>query len=395
MLPAHFAIYLTSFCQLACSHCFLTRTGRRNREQLDLQNIDRIIADAANHNVFMLVIAGGDPSLHPAFSTILRLLRSKRILPLISLTGVDVSNDLVEVLHSSGVTCVQVSLDGYDEQTNGKYRYPGTFSHIIQGIARFSGRGLKVNLAITARRENLHCITRLLDLAQELGIFKVKIGMWVDSGGEDSSIAALDERDIQELLVQCRLYQEQAKLGDWIIIPGYDVRSGSPIEAFSKYPPLVIESNGNLRCTEFGEVFGHIKNETVSQQYSLYCRRKKIEFLHALVGRESLKYGVVTIKDAPGEKLRAGGAVYQDEQGFHILLADSLSPFLRGFLALHEIGHLALRELVLDPRRKPRATTETAINKWALDLIANNLEPIFRTDLLRFGRRRPSSLSSC
>jgi Fe-coproporphyrin III synthase len=67
MLPKSVILYITSYCPLKCSHCFLTRSGELNKTELSFDEIIRILDDLQENKVFLLAIAGGDPILHEGF----------------------------------------------------------------------------------------------------------------------------------------------------------------------------------------------------------------------------------------------------------------------------------------------------------------------------------------
>lgn len=88
-LPFGISLYITYQCHLKCGHCFLVQTDLLNKHELSFEKIKSIIDDAYQHNVFLLILSGGEPLLHSGFSEIIEYARSKSILPLL---GITVSN---------------------------------------------------------------------------------------------------------------------------------------------------------------------------------------------------------------------------------------------------------------------------------------------------------------
>ena len=74
LLPPNISLYITYHCQLKCKHCFLTISEKLNKHRLNYNDIEKIVHDAVNNNVFSMIIAGGDPSLSPDFYKTIKLL---------------------------------------------------------------------------------------------------------------------------------------------------------------------------------------------------------------------------------------------------------------------------------------------------------------------------------
>jgi MoaA/NifB/PqqE/SkfB family radical SAM enzyme len=114
-LPQAISLYLTYRCQSRCPHCFLVENGKLNRYELSLEQCLSIIDEASERRVFLLVLSGGEPLLHPGFFRVISHARNKGLLPLLGLTGVGVADEHIRQIAEQAIPTVQLSLDGATE----------------------------------------------------------------------------------------------------------------------------------------------------------------------------------------------------------------------------------------------------------------------------------------
>ena len=67
---ARIVIELTNRCNLRCQHCFSGRHG--GRDDLPLELLQDVLDEAKTHGFDHLTFTGGDPTIHPHFTEVLR-----------------------------------------------------------------------------------------------------------------------------------------------------------------------------------------------------------------------------------------------------------------------------------------------------------------------------------
>ena len=87
-------------------------------------------------------------------------------------------------IKKEGVSCVQVSLDGPNEDINSIYRGKGVFENVISSIKNLKKASVKTNLAISLDKYNYDYLEEMLELAHSLNIYKVKLAFWMPTGKE-------------------------------------------------------------------------------------------------------------------------------------------------------------------------------------------------------------------
>lgn len=278
MLPAVLSLYITSFCQLRCSHCFLNINNLLNADVLDLADIIAILDDAEKHHVFLMPISGGDPMLHPNFFEIVKNVLQRKILPLLGITGLFIDHLAARKIKESGVPCVQVSLDGYNEKTNSIFRGRGIFQEVIRSIQVLIQAGIKTNLAVCVNLKNISYVRDILDLARDLGVYKVKVSFWQPSGTlEDQDTYRLTTQQQFDVARLCSDYQKQYDISHWITSPSSYLGKANPNNQASKLPPLVVYPSGDFTISEFGPTIGNVGRGLPSYFYKRFLEKDKLQ----------------------------------------------------------------------------------------------------------------------
>ncbi|MDM8365695.1 radical SAM protein, partial [Bacillus thuringiensis] len=293
ILPPVISLYITYACQLKCPHCFLTQTGKLNQFSLPLDAIKNVIEDAYHHQVFMMIVSGGDPLLHPDFFEMLTELKKYKIMPLIGITGLDVTEEQVKKFKSLNINTLQVSLDGISEEKNRKIRGDNVFKGVIESVKIMQSGGMNVNLAVCLNRHNKNELENLLHLALKLNIFKVKVQLWRDFVGDSELSLTLVEKE--KAIELCASYNKRLQK-EWIAIPGVDLDKGNLIDQ-NQYPPLVIGADGEVTIGELGTKIGNIyEKRSISEIYGEYVSSEKRKFIENILMQLKNEHNIKSIE---------------------------------------------------------------------------------------------------
>jgi MoaA/NifB/PqqE/SkfB family radical SAM enzyme len=378
VMPRVFSLYVTYNCQLACSHCFLTQTGLLNQYTLSLETIKKVIREVKEHNVYMVVLSGGDPLLHPNIKEILKELNDNNIVPLLGITGIDVTIEQIDMLKLAGIKNVQVSLDGSNEERNTRFRGDNVFNNVIQSIELIQNNSLSVNLAICINKNNIVEFPNMIELCLRLKIYKVKIQIWENYNPNDDYIdLSLSEEQEKEVRELCSYYNKQ-KDGNWISITGGNLREQKPKGL--QYPPLVLGADGSITIGEMGRIIGHISRDSLVEAYSKYYYELKKSFFNKLLVEFKNHYNISSILPVEDEKLNSNAIVYRYKDNFEIFYKDSLPLAIKIFSVIHEIGHISTNSLNSSPEYNQEI--ETSMNIWAIEYLKDLVTPSFYTNAL-------------
>ena len=255
--PICVVIYLTDYCKLRCKHCFLTQTNNINKNMIDFDKIKELLDQLKKHNVFMVAFTGGDPMLHPKIFDILRYTSDLGMLPLLGISGINVSFDMCKKIYECGVRCVQIGLNGSNEQINDLYRGKGNFFEVMSTIENLKQNSLNVNLAFCIDKYNLFDLKNMLNLANALGIYKVKIEFWncinYNKKTKENELCDLEKQKVRNI---CKEYMLKNNKNDWIQYP----KSSTQLNKIHSNA-LIVMPNGDVKKNEMDKSIGNINEK--------------------------------------------------------------------------------------------------------------------------------------
>lgn len=179
--------YLTSGCNLACQHCWLSPAYQPNGGtggHLDYDLFARAIDEGLPLGLSSVKLTGGEPLLHPDFVKIVDLLHEKELGLTIETNGTLMSEDLAHYLkEKSTLGHISVSLDGACAATHDPFRgVKGSFDKAVQGIHSLVEVGLRPQVIMSLHPGNVEEIEALVRLAESLGASSVKFNLIQPTG---------------------------------------------------------------------------------------------------------------------------------------------------------------------------------------------------------------------
>jgi len=159
-------------CNLTCKHCYATAADKDFPGELNTQKIYAVMDDLKRCGVPVLILAGGEPLLHPDIFEISKRAKEMGFYVGLSSNGTLITEDNIEDIGSIGYDYVGVSLDGMSDTHDYFRRKQGAFDESIRGIRLCRDAGLKVGLRFTLTQDNAHELPDLLQLMDDEDIDK-------------------------------------------------------------------------------------------------------------------------------------------------------------------------------------------------------------------------------
>lgn len=163
-------------CNLTCTHCFISCSPtNHNFEMMSEGLVARYLAEAKDLGVRAYYFTGGEPFLNKAMVPILA--RTLEQGPATVLTnGIPITERTASALGELAAGSeysleLRISLDGYDAATNDPIRGEGSFTKILQGIARLSSVGLNPVITVTEACEGVSTRAGRLQFLETLRSF--------------------------------------------------------------------------------------------------------------------------------------------------------------------------------------------------------------------------------
>jgi len=180
-------VLLVSYkCNLRCRMCFYyndsekENTNRlikdRQKEELTLDQIKRLIEDIRDMKAKVLTIHGGEPLLYPKIFEIADYARKKGLLVNFVTNGTLITPEVAEKIVRVGICNITFSIDGPESIHDKVRNVKGTFDKLIKGIGHLKElekKGAKIpNLSLSTYISaiNQEKLVELFEVIKDLGI---------------------------------------------------------------------------------------------------------------------------------------------------------------------------------------------------------------------------------
>lgn len=202
--------HVTGRCNLRCRHCYREEGDVELLTLGDVKSvIDQFLQLREEYNALHRMkkrghinITGGEPFIRSDIKDILRYIaeHGEALSFGILSNGSFIDDDMLEVLRQTGVSFVQLSLDG-DRATHDSLRAPGDYDRVLAAARRLERGGIRTYISFTANRENYRFLPGIAAECRRRGITK----LWSDrlvpiGGGEEMAELAISEKELPEYL---------------------------------------------------------------------------------------------------------------------------------------------------------------------------------------------------
>ena len=139
----------TSACNLSCTGCWAGKY--KKSDSLEVETINRIIAEAKELGIYFIVLSGGEPTIYPHLFDVLKEHSDVGFMMYTNGTLIDdvIADQMLEV----GNISPTISLEGFKESTDAR-RGAGTYDKIMNTMDRLQERGIAFGISLTVNRQN-------------------------------------------------------------------------------------------------------------------------------------------------------------------------------------------------------------------------------------------------
>jgi radical SAM protein with 4Fe4S-binding SPASM domain len=162
--------------------------------------------------VTSVAFSGGEPTLHPHLAKFIKITNELGMFPAIATNGYTLSNEYVcNKFIDAGLKFVQISIDGLNPQTHGKFRgVDGAWEKAIQAVRNCVDTDLFVEVATTVTEHNFKEIPEMIDLMRDMGVDWFMIYNFIPTG-KGENIAGMDISPQKRLKLLKTAYTENGK----------------------------------------------------------------------------------------------------------------------------------------------------------------------------------------
>ncbi len=265
-------------CNFKCPHC--RAYLEKHSDNSFLENL--IIRNIIDFGILSVNLSGGEPLLNPRINCIVKTLND---------SGVDVGistngwffKEKAEGLVKSGISFVQISLDG-PKGIHDKFRgVEGAFEHAVDSMKYAKELGLFVQMNVTLTAYNLFETERMVELAKKIGADKVFFRRVVPAGLANTNNDVFPAKK-DYLFVVKKLVEMQNSNSDSIyiaiddpIVSAIREDSESALCCSAGITSLGINSNGDVfPCIFLRKKIGNILENDISDIWNNSTVLKKL-----------------------------------------------------------------------------------------------------------------------
>lgn len=162
--------HILTKCNLKCIHCYIN-TRQHGSKTLSLSTITSWLKlFAKNGKKKNIIFLGGEPTLHPDLSTVIKTAKNLGYNSITVDTNGYLFNDILIKINPCETYCFSFSLDGATRKTNDMIRGKGSYDICIAGIKKAISRGFNTSLIYTVSSMNIHELDLMAPLLNNLGI---------------------------------------------------------------------------------------------------------------------------------------------------------------------------------------------------------------------------------
>lgn len=248
--------HILTQCNLKCRHCYID-PEQHGENLLSLSTIKSwmkpFAAKSSNTN---LILLGGEPTLHPDLSHIIKHARNLGFGSITVDTNGYLFHNILDKTDPQEVDFFSFSLDGASRKTNDMIRGEGSFDACIAGIEKTISRGFATSLIFTVSSVNIHELEKMGPMLKELGIHRFFIQV-IGLRGKAAQLQAtgVDREGLQVSRAQWqkiipRVARDVAGLGITTIYPQVFLSRAEPFECAGRVADnYFIFPNGRVyRC---------------------------------------------------------------------------------------------------------------------------------------------------
>ncbi len=182
--PAYLAMEITRRCRRACSYCAYDSGPHVNADtELDTTAWKDLLRQASELGVYFVEFTGGDPLCRTDALEIFDYANALGVSFSINSDLSGLTDEQVRALSSlQGLTSIQITLDGPNEQVNDFLRGNGAFQLTIENTKRLIACGVQVSAGMVVAKHNFNHVEETATLCKQLGLSGFHISALYPSG---------------------------------------------------------------------------------------------------------------------------------------------------------------------------------------------------------------------
>jgi MoaA/NifB/PqqE/SkfB family radical SAM enzyme len=170
-------VYISSRCNRRCTYCFLPADFFASGKQMSVASFSGIVSWSKRHGVGEITLLGGEPSLHPSFADMVRVVRDHAMDVRVVTNGARRFQRLLRngTIAAKDLARVAVSLDCLDPAVQDEFRGPGAWQDAMDMIKLLREHAVTFDINVTAVKPVLSGVDKMIDFARDHSCRRVNI----------------------------------------------------------------------------------------------------------------------------------------------------------------------------------------------------------------------------
>jgi radical SAM protein with 4Fe4S-binding SPASM domain len=262
-------IALTYACNNACPHCY-NEAERFTMPSLSFTEWKRVLDKLEEIGVPHIILTGGEPTLHPDLTTIIRYADQLGLVVGMNTNGrMLAQKSRTQAIANAGLNHVQITLESWDAGVHNRMvNAEGAFRQTVKGIQNALDCGIHTITNTTITRQNAHQAPEIVDFIHELGLHTFAMNGTIYAGGGRADPAAIPSEEMAILLNGVRDRSEELQMRFlWYTVTDYCRLSPlalglDPKRCNAAEYSMCIEPNGDvLPCQSYYVSAGNILSD--------------------------------------------------------------------------------------------------------------------------------------
>lgn len=265
--PTQMTIDITNRCNLRCLHCY-NSSGENmyvNDEMTDNELL-KLVDDIITLKPFNICLCGGETLLRKdIILKVAKKLSDNNIMVSMVSNGILMTKDVATQLKESGVSRVQISLDGIGDAHDKLRGKKGAYEKAVKALKNLKESGIRSGIAFSTTPWNVHQFKDIVQICLKLGVKEIKIQALMPIGR-----GAINKDEIICTDEQYRQLQRDINESKKIAKDLY-IEWGDPIDHLIRFPKAIecntmvsIRANGSIAPSIYLPLsIGNIRNHSI------------------------------------------------------------------------------------------------------------------------------------
>jgi MoaA/NifB/PqqE/SkfB family radical SAM enzyme len=277
-------VELTNRCNLSCQHCFSGRHGGRNDLPMDI--LPNILPLAKKLGITKLSFTGGEPTLHPQFSEIIRLTYEGGYEFGFVTNGWNFAKVATQLSpYRDRLGLITFSLDGASEATHDRLRGAGSYRKVMSAVSVCVVQDIPFTINMVVTSHNRHELGEMAQLATQLGSHGLRYGQLMHSPLTTALGFDLSPEDRKAVEAEIWVLRDEHDM-PIAMGPGYHTTNLFPCAPL-QMQELNIDCRGYLiKCCHLSGYEGDIGREDIIAD----LKQVKLDEAYALLAEENEIY---------------------------------------------------------------------------------------------------------